>query len=102
MRFQDSLKLTDIIGRANETEPHKVDACRGCPNCMGAIMMANRWSAELYAGKVDALVVTNDATLNHAQLNAPRFLCDDLHADGTVGQHHAVADLQFIDERRIG
>ena len=101
-RFQNSLKLTDVVGRANKTEAHEVDARTGRPYCVSPVVFADRWRAEPHAREVDALVAANGAALDHPQFNAPGAFRNDFHADGAVGQHDAVAQLQFVDERRVG
>ena len=57
---------------------------------------------ELHAGQVDALAAADHAALHDSAKRGIGLFGHDFHADRAVGQQHAVANSQLIDERRVG
>ena len=96
------LSICTSSGERTKRQADEIDARFRRPNRVLAIGLAHCRRAELHAGQIDALPAANRAALHNAHRDAIRLFRDHFHADGAIGQHHAVADLQLVDERRIG
>ena len=100
MEIQEPLQLEHFLRRANEAEAHEVDAVLGGPDGVLFVVVAHRGQADLHARQIDSLPTANQSGLHAAAFCAVASLSFDQHAHRAVGQHHAVADLQLVDQRR--